>query len=87
MSVYETELVVASREFAAEGVLALTLRHPLGEPLPAWEPGAHVDLVLGPELERQYSLCGDPADRGAWRVAVLREAVPDGADPPMCTSS
>lgn len=74
MSVYETELVVASREFAAEGVLALTLRHPLGEPLPAWEPGAHVDLVLGPELERQYSLCGDPADRCAWRVAVLREA-------------
>jgi ferredoxin-NADP reductase len=73
MSVYETELVVAGREFAAEGVLALTLRHPLGEPLPAWEPGAHVDLVLGPELERQYSLCGDPADRSAWRVAVLRE--------------
>ncbi|MFF3201662.1 PDR/VanB family oxidoreductase [Streptomyces sp. NPDC002962] len=73
MSVYETELVVASRELAAEGVLALTLRHPLGEPLPAWEPGAHVDLVLGPELERQYSLCGDPADRSAWRVAVLRE--------------
>ncbi|MEW2048023.1 PDR/VanB family oxidoreductase [Streptomyces sp. NPDC005476] len=73
MSVYETELVVSEREFAAEGVLALTLRHPLGEPLPPWEPGAHVDLVLGPELERQYSLCGDPADRSAWRIAVLRE--------------
>ncbi|MFJ9024293.1 PDR/VanB family oxidoreductase [Streptomyces sp. NPDC102259] len=73
MSVYETELVVAGREFAADGVLALTLRHPLGEPLPVWEPGAHVDLVLGPELERQYSLCGDPADRSAWRIAVLRE--------------
>ncbi|MEV5454957.1 PDR/VanB family oxidoreductase [Streptomyces sp. NPDC052535] len=55
------------------GVLALTLRHPLGEPLPAWEPGAHVDVVLGPGLERQYSLCGDPADRTRWRIAVLRE--------------
>ncbi|MEV6996461.1 PDR/VanB family oxidoreductase [Streptomyces sp. NPDC093982] len=74
--VYEAELVVARREFAADGVLALTLRHPLGEQLPAWEPGAHVDVVLGPELERQYSLCGDPADRTAWRIAVLRE--PDG---------
>ncbi|GGR00211.1 PDR/VanB family oxidoreductase [Streptomyces asoensis] len=72
-SEYEAELFVAEREFAAEGVLALTLRHPLGEELPAWEAGAHVDLVLGPGLERQYSLCGDPADRSAWRIAVLRE--------------
>ncbi|MFD8484234.1 PDR/VanB family oxidoreductase [Streptomyces sp. NPDC059712] len=45
----------------------------MGEPLPAWEPGAHVDVVLGPGLERQYSLCGDPADRTRWRIAVLRE--------------
>ncbi|MBK3627224.1 oxidoreductase [Streptomyces sp. MBT49] len=72
-SEYEAELLVAGREFAAERVLALTLRHPLGEELPAWEAGAHVDLVLGPGLERQYSLCGDPADRSAWRIAVLRE--------------
>ncbi|MFE7275516.1 PDR/VanB family oxidoreductase [Streptomyces sp. NPDC057623] len=76
MTVYEAELVVARREFAADGVLALTLRHPLGEELPAWEPGAHIDVVLGPELERQYSLCGDPRDRSAWRIAVLRE--PEG---------
>lgn len=76
MTVYEAELVVDRRDFAADGVLALTLRHPLGEPLPAWEPGAHIDVVLAPELERQYSLCGDPADRSAWRIAVLRE--PDG---------
>lgn len=73
MTVYEAELVVERRESAAEGVLALTLRHPLGEELPAWEPGAHVDVVLGPGLERQYSLCGDPADREVWRIAVLRE--------------
>lgn len=70
---YEAELVVDRRESAADGVLALTLRHPLGERLPAWEPGAHIDVLLGPGLERQYSLCGDPADRTAWRIAVLRE--------------
>ncbi|MGC9495603.1 PDR/VanB family oxidoreductase [Streptomyces sp. WG7] len=74
MNPYEAELVVDRRETAADGVLALTLRHPLGEPLPAWEPGAHIDVVLGPGLERQYSLCGDPADRQVWRIAVLREA-------------
>ncbi|MFI1480153.1 PDR/VanB family oxidoreductase [Streptomyces sp. NPDC020747] len=76
MTSYEAELVVERRDLAADGVLALTLRHPLGEELPAWEPGAHIDVLLGPDLERQYSLCGDPADRHSWRVAVLRE--PDG---------
>lgn len=78
MSVYEAELVVGRRESAADGVLALTLRHPLGEPLPAWEPGAHADVLLEPGLERQYSLCGDPADRSAWRIAVLRESAGRG---------
>ncbi|MPY56863.1 PDR/VanB family oxidoreductase [Streptomyces spongiae] len=76
MTVYEAELVVDGRESAADGVLALTLRHPLGEALPTWEPGAHIDVLLGPGLERQYSLCGDPADRQSWRIGVLRE--PEG---------
>ncbi|MEV7090774.1 PDR/VanB family oxidoreductase [Streptomyces sp. NPDC093085] len=70
---YEGDLVVAGRTDEAAGVVALTLRHPLGGPLPGWEPGAHVDLLLGAGLTRQYSLCGDPADRTAWRVAVLDE--------------
>ncbi|MFD7389635.1 PDR/VanB family oxidoreductase [Streptomyces sp. NPDC059852] len=70
---YEAELVVERTAFAADGVRALLLRHPLGEPLPVWEPGAHVDLLLGSGLERQYSLCGDPADRTRWRIGVLRE--------------
>ncbi|MER7777704.1 PDR/VanB family oxidoreductase [Streptomyces sp. NPDC096191] len=78
MTSHEAELVVVRRQVAAEGVLALTLRHPRGEELPRWQPGAHVDVVLGPGLERQYSLCGDPADRAVWRIAVLREPVGRG---------
>ncbi|MGW3965109.1 PDR/VanB family oxidoreductase [Amycolatopsis sp. NPDC005003] len=69
------ELLVDSKEKAADGVVALTLRAPGGEPLPPWEPGAHIDLLL-PGFVRQYSLCGDPAEKSAYRVAVLRE--PDG---------
>lgn len=67
------ELVVHSREWAAEGVLLLGLRAPSGAALPAWSPGAHIDLVLPGDVVRQYSLCGDPAERLAWRIAVLRE--------------
>ncbi|MGW3994984.1 PDR/VanB family oxidoreductase [Amycolatopsis sp. NPDC004772] len=69
------ELVVDRKDDVADGVVALTLRFPGGEPLPLWEPGAHLDLVL-PGFVRQYSLCGNPADRTAYVVAVLRE--PDG---------
>ena len=69
----EVELVVRERRDAAAGVVALTLADVDGGPLPAWSPGAHIDLHLGPGLVRQYSLCGDPADRSAWRIGVLRE--------------
>ncbi len=72
-AVHELEVEVTAREAVAEGVVALELRRPGGGELPAWQPGAHVDLVLDTDLERQYSLCGDPADRAVWRIAVLRE--------------
>jgi ferredoxin-NADP reductase len=57
----------------ADDVVAVELRHPDGRELPRWTPGAHVDVLLSPGLTRQYSLCGDPADRSAWRIAVRRE--------------
>lgn len=45
-----------------------------GTDLTSWEPGAHVDLYLPSGLIRQYSLCGDPADRGRYRLGILRES-------------
>lgn len=74
----ERDLVVSSRTVLADGVVALDLVAHNGRDLPEWTPGAHVDLILpaqdgAPRIERQYSLCGDPADRSTWRVAVLRE--------------
>ncbi|ONI84007.1 oxidoreductase [Saccharothrix sp. ALI-22-I] len=72
-AVVEFDVLLEHKEVVADGVVRLTLRHPDGEPLPAWEPGAHLDLVLGPDLVRQYSLCGDPADRSVFEVAVLHE--------------
>ncbi|WP_030437247.1 PDR/VanB family oxidoreductase [Actinoplanes subtropicus] len=65
---FEADLVVREVEPAAEGVVALSLA---GEDLPDWTPGAHVDLILGDGLVRQYSLCGRTGDPGCWRIAVL----------------
>lgn len=62
--------IVAERRQCADGVVALVLEC-ADSPLPAWDPGAHVDIDAGGGLVRQYSLCGDPDDRSRWRIAVL----------------
>ncbi|MGW9266465.1 PDR/VanB family oxidoreductase [Gordonia terrae] len=69
----DAKLQIADKQVEADGVVSLTLVDPDGNPLPAWEPGAHLDLILGPDLIRQYSLCGEVTDRDRLRVAVLRE--------------
>ncbi|MEV4643461.1 PDR/VanB family oxidoreductase [Saccharopolyspora sp. NPDC049357] len=72
----ELKVQLDRKDVLAAGVVRLTLRHPDGGPVPEWEPGAHIEIVLRDDLVRQYSLCGDPADRSTLQVAVLRE--PDG---------
>ncbi len=44
-----------------------------GAPLPKFEAGAHLDVVIAPEFFRQYSLSGDPADQSKYQIGVLRE--------------
>lgn len=64
------DAVVAARRDVPGRIAVLELRHPLGEPLPMFEPGSHVDLHLPGGLVRQYSLCNDPGD-AAPRTYVL----------------
>jgi ferredoxin-NADP reductase len=73
----ERELLVRRMTWEAEGVLSVELADPAGKPLPAWDPGAHLDLHVG-GLVRQYSLCGDPDDPAAYRIAVLDEPASRG---------
>lgn len=54
-------------------IVSVRLEAPDGSPLPPWVPGSHVDVQLITRHERQYSLCGDPADVTGYRIAVLRE--------------
>ena len=68
----ETEVVVSAVRHPADDVVELTLAAPDGRPLAPWTPGAHIDLMLGEDLVRQYSLCSSPADTSSYRVAVLR---------------
>ncbi|SNR54544.1 Ferredoxin-NADP reductase [Haloechinothrix alba] len=68
----DRELVVDRMRTEAEDVVSLRLTAPDGATLPAWRPGAHLDVVLPSGCVRQYSLCGDTADTRAYRIAVRR---------------
>jgi ferredoxin-NADP reductase len=72
------ELVIRARRDESDGVISLALESDDGGELPPWEPGAHVDLILGNGLTRQYSLSSDPSDRTQWRIGVLREPASRG---------
>ncbi len=65
---------VHAMTFAAEGVLAVDLRRPNGEALPAFEPGAHVDLHLPNGITRSYSLAGAPERTDRYVVGVGHDA-------------
>ncbi|MFB8279210.1 ferredoxin reductase [Nocardia colli] len=64
------QVVVDRIEPEADGVVSLILTDPDGVRLPAWTPGAHLDVVLPSGRRRQYSLNSDPADHGRYRIAV-----------------
>lgn len=67
------ELVVRSMRLVAADVMELVLADPGHAEIGAWTPGAHIDLWLDEDYASQYSLCGDPEERGTWTIAVLRE--------------
>ncbi len=73
------KLRVALARYTTPDVLHLTLVHPHKPELPAWTPGAHVDLRIPDGRVRQYSLCGDPADRTRYEIAIKREVSGRGA--------
>ncbi|GCE37917.1 Flavodoxin reductases (ferredoxin-NADPH reductases) family 1; Vanillate O-demethylase oxidoreductase [Rhodococcus wratislaviensis] len=72
-AVAEVDVIIDGITNEADGIISLTFASLTGDKMPRWEPGAHIDVLLGPELERQYSLCGDVNDERTLRVAVLRE--------------
>ena len=68
-----TPMVVGGVATLADGVKGIRLVPLGGAELPPWHPGAHLTLELPDGKTRQYSLCGDPAERRFYEIAVLRD--------------
>lgn len=70
---HRMQLQITGLQLISDSVMEVTLTDADGRELPAWSPGAHIDLEVRPGLVRQYSLCGDHLNRNEFRIAVLRE--------------
>ncbi len=71
-------VAVRQLRWEADGVVSVQLQPRTGGLLPAWEPGAHIDLVLPTGIQRQYSLCGPVGERSYYRIGVRRERTSRG---------
>lgn len=64
-------VVVRGIEAVTARVKAFALADPEDWELPPFGPGAHIEVHLPGGYVRQYSLCGDPAERRRYRLGVL----------------
>ncbi|WP_162242484.1 2Fe-2S iron-sulfur cluster-binding protein [Yonghaparkia sp. Root332] len=67
-----TRMRVVALDDIADGVRRIRLAPADGSSIEPWEAGAHITVVLPDGVERQYSLCSDPADRDHLDIAVRR---------------
>ena len=65
-------------EYGAPGINIYTFQSLDGQPLADYEPGAHVDVVMGPDLLRQYSLLWPATNPAQYRIAVQLAEVGKG---------
>ena len=67
-------VVISKREDLSDDTVRFELAAVNGHPLPSFEAGAHIDVVIAPEYQRQYSLAGDPSDNSRYVLGIQREA-------------
>jgi vanillate O-demethylase ferredoxin subunit len=63
--------VVAKRDEALD-ICTFELADPLGNALPQFGAGSHIDVHVRDGLVRQYSLCNDPRETHRYLIGVLR---------------
>ena len=66
-------VIVTRRTDFAEDLARFVLQSADNTLLPPFEAGAHVDVVIAPEYQRQFSLAGDPSDRSNYVLGVQNE--------------
>jgi len=66
-------VTISKRVDLSEYIVHFELSSTDGGLLPPFEAGGHIDVVVTPEIQRQYSLAGDPADSSKYVLGIQRE--------------
>lgn len=72
------EARILGRKAETDRIISLELAATGSVPLPPFTAGAHIDVEVYPGCVRQYSLCGDPAETGIYRLGILRDPASRG---------
>jgi len=72
------EVVVSSKQLAAEDIYVFQLEHPEGAALPSFSAGAHIDVNLPNGITRQYSLCNHSDEKHCYEIGVLKDPASRG---------
>ncbi len=71
-------VVISKREDLSDDTVRFELTRTDGKPLPPFTAGAHIDVMIAPEYQREYSLAGDPADPSKYVLGIQREGAGRG---------
>ncbi|MDF2371537.1 MAG: PDR/VanB family oxidoreductase [Rhizobiaceae bacterium] len=69
----QIEVIVRHIAVETQDIRSFVLERADRNLLPAFRPGAHIDVEPVPGLIRQYSLVGSPADRTQYMIGVKKE--------------
>jgi vanillate O-demethylase ferredoxin subunit len=72
------DVVVTAKTHETDDICSFELCRPDGLDLPAFDPGAHIDVHLPNGLIRQYSLYNHPGDTTRYLIGVLKDPASRG---------
>ncbi|WP_339672623.1 PDR/VanB family oxidoreductase [Dasania marina] len=73
MTIKLIDVVITAREDQGAGIAVLELARPSGDELPRFDAGAHIDVHIGDNFIRQYSLSGNSENKNSYRLGVLND--------------
>lgn len=77
-------LFVGRKQSIADDIFLFELKRTDRQPLPAFTPGAHIEVEAPGELWRKYSLINAPDETDRYIIAVKREGQGRGGSQRMC---